>query len=173
MKKMTIVVALMAIFGGIHAQNNYKQAIGARISPLSDYDIFSGSYKVFLAEPSAIELNAGFGGNRDYVLGTSYRSSSFSVSAAYQHHFEIAKVNGLKWFIGGGGTIFHTASTYKNSGYKGTGVGLFPTGGADYKFKKIPLNVSADWRPTFLATAPNAYNSFLGDRFGLAARYTF
>ena len=173
MKKITLVVALLATFGIGNAQSSYKQAIGARVSPLSDYDVFAASYKVFLAKPSAIELNAGFGGNGVNYLGNSYRTNSFSVSGTYQHHFDINPVEGLKWYIGGGATVFHTSSSYKSGGYNGTGVGLYPTGGVDYKFRNIPLNVSADWRPTFLVTAPAAYNNFLGDRVGVSARYTF
>ena len=36
--------------------------------------------------------------------------------------------------------------------------GYFPTGGADYKFGKIPLDVSVDIRPTFRVASPTYYN---------------
>lgn len=173
MKKLTLLVAFAATIGIVNAQSDYSKAIGIRVSPVSNYDAVSASFKTFLTEAGAIELNAGFGGSAAHYLGDNYRTNSFSVSGAYQHHFDIKPVDGLKWYVGGGATVFHTASSYKKSDFRGTGVGLFPTGGADYKFKNIPLNVSADWRPTFLVTAPNAYSNFLGDRFGVSARYTF
>ncbi len=77
----------------------------------------------------------------------------------------------MKWYVGGGATVFHSSSKYDP--FKGVSVGLFPTGGADYKFAKIPLNVSADWRPTFLVAKTDQYNGFYGDGFGVSARYTF
>lgn len=173
MKKITLVVAFMATLGFVNAQSEYSKAIGARVSPVSNYDAVAASFKTFLTEAGALELNAGFGGRRYNAIGDDYRTTSISFSGAYQHHFDIQPVDGLKWYVGGGATVFHTSSSYKNSGYKGTGVGLFPTGGADYKFKNIPLNVSADWRPTFLVASPDSYNNFLGDKFGISARYTF
>lgn len=173
MKKITLLVAFVATIGIVNAQSDYSKAIGVRVSPPSNYDVIAASFKTFLTDAGAIELNAGFGGHRYNIPGDDYRTNSVSFSAAYQHHFDIKPVDGLKWYIGGGATVFHTSSTYKNSGYRGTGVGLFPTGGADYKFKSIPLNVSADWRPTFLVTAPGDYANFLGDKFGVSARYTF
>ncbi|HTG57529.1 MAG TPA: hypothetical protein VL943_14730, partial [Niabella sp.] len=89
------------------------------------------------------------------------------------HHFDIKPVDGLKWFVGGGVVVSNTFSN--NKYYKGVGVGLFPTGGADYKFKKIPLAVSADVRPTFNIVEPfdyNDYNNFYPN-VGVSARYTF
>ena len=175
MKKLTLLVALVAAIGIVNAQSDYKQAIGIRVSPASNYDLAAASFKTFLSEAGAIELNAGFGGDRYYdIPGDNYRTNSVSFTGAYQHHFDIQPVDGLKWYIGGGATVFHTASSNKNKAYRGTGFGLFPTGGADYKFKSIPLNVSADWRPTFLVARPErGWNNFLGEQFGVSARYTF
>lgn len=169
--KLIFSVAFICTATCMCAQSNYKQAIGARISPASNYDIFAASYKVFLAEQPALEFNVGVGGNRYVHLLNDYRTTTVSASAAYQHHFDIKPVSGLKWYVGGGATVFHSSSKYDP--YKGVSVGLFPTGGADYKFEKIPLNVSADWRPTFLVAKTKQYSGFYGDGFGIAARYTF
>ena len=167
MKKITLMVALVATMGSVNAQSTYKRAIGLRVSPVSNHDMVAASFKTFLTKAGALELNAGFGTKE---LG--YGTSSASVSAAYQHHFPIGKVEGLQWFVGGGLSAFTTFSS--DSDYKGFGIGLFPTGGADYKFKKIPLSVSADYRPTFLVAKPKSgWGGFLGDNFGIAARYTF
>ncbi|MFT4024308.1 MAG: hypothetical protein QM664_11050 [Flavihumibacter sp.] len=53
---------------------------------------------------------------------------------------------GLQWYIGGGVAAYNSFSN--KDYYRGFGLGLFPTGGVDYKFGNIPLNVSADFRPT-------------------------
>ena len=170
-RKLTFTLALALATASLFAQSDYKQSIGARISPASNYDLFAVSYKTFLAEQPALEFNIGFGGSRYGYLLDNYRSTTLSASAAYQHHFAIKPVPGLKWYVGGGLTVFHSSSKY--DGYKGVSVGVFPTGGADYKFEKIPLAVSADWRPTFLVAKTDQYNGFYGDGFGISARYTF
>lgn len=174
MKKMTLLVALLATFGTIDAQSNYSKAIGLRLSPASSYDMVAVSFKTFVTEAGAFELNAGFGTNR--YPGTAainkFSTTSASISAAYQHHFPIKPVDGLKWYVGGGASLVNTF--YDNADYRGVSAGLFPTGGVDYKFKNIPLNVSADYRPTFIIAKPKqGWGNFLGENFGVAARYTF
>ncbi|MBX2921284.1 MAG: hypothetical protein KF746_03755 [Chitinophagaceae bacterium] len=153
----------------VNAQDsgNYKRGIGIRAGG-GYYDIVAGSFKTFVTEPGAIELNLGF---RPYGYG-SYSWFNLSVSATYQHHFPIGNVEGLRWFIGGGAVAYNTFSKY--SDYKGFGLGLFPTGGADYKFSNIPLNVSADIRPTIGVIKPYSYyNSFYLGNVGASVRYTF
>lgn len=169
--KLTLTIAFVSLTSALFAQSTYKQAIGARVSSASSYDVFAASYKVFAVGNGAFEFNLGIGGDRYHHHEHRYRSTAVSASAAYQHHFDIKPVPGLKWFVGGGVTILHTSSKFDD--YKGVSVGLFPTGGADYKFPKIPLNVSADWRPTFLVARTDQYGRFIGDGFGVSARYTF
>lgn len=174
LKKITLVVALLATFGIVNAQSNYSKAIGARVSPLSNYDAFAASFKTFVTEAGAVELNAGFGTNRVPGWGAynKFSTTSLSISGAYQHHFPIKPVEGLQWYVGGGASIVNTFSDY--SEFKGVSAGLFPTGGVDYKFKSIPLNVSADYRPTFFVAKPDeGWSRFSGEQFGVSARYTF
>lgn len=165
MKKLFIV--LMLGFSGIatYAQDSdgdYRSAIGGRLGT-SYYDILSVSYKTFLFDAGAIELNGGFG-VRGYI---GERPFSLSFSGSYQHHFRIP-VNGLKWFIGGGLTAAPSFSS--NDELRDFSFGLFPTGGVDYKFPRIPLNVSADIRPTFMVTSTKYYPD-VPVSFGLSARY--
>ena len=170
MKKLLgVVLIFMAI--STNAQSDYSKAIGLRVSPLSNYDMVAVSFKTFLTDAGALELNAGFGTNK--IPGFTSGSSSASISGAYQHHFDIKPVDGLKWFVGGGLVALNTFSDYND--YKGFSVGAFPTGGVDYKFKSFPLNVTADYRPTFLFVRPDdhLFNNFLGEHFGISARYTF
>ena len=163
-----MAVLFNCIFISANAQSKYYQsAIGARVGD-GYYDLFSASYKTFITEPGAIELNLGF---RNYGV-PGYDWFNLSFSASYQHHFEIQAVEGLRWFIGGGLVAFNSFSSYNN--YSGFGLGVFPTGGADYKFANIPLNVSVDIRPTIALIKPyDYYNSFYIGNVGVSARYTF
>lgn len=170
MKKIALLLFVaIGISAAVNAQkegSDYKSAVGLRLGS-TYYDVLSFSYKTFITEQGAIELNGGFGA-RGYSNG--YHATTLSGAASYQHHFDIKPVDGLKWFVGGGATIFNTFSDYDT--YKGFGFGIFPTGGVDYKFAAIPLSLTADVRPTFNITGPSYYNSFYGN-FGIAARYTF
>jgi hypothetical protein len=168
MKKLLIIIIVLCCTGRVtNAQSKYYQsAIGARVGA-GYYDLFSASYKTFITEPGAIELNLGF---RNYGLSNSWFDVSFS--ASYQHHFEIEAVEGLRWFIGGGIVAYNSFSSY--SDHSGFGLGVFPTGGVDYKFANIPLNVSADIRPTIGLIRPyDYYNNFYLGNVGVSARYTF
>lgn len=172
MKKIIVCafIASVALFSSIYANaqedGSYANGIGLRAGG-GYYDMIAASYKTFVSEQGAIELNAGF---RAYSV--SYKWFNLSFSASYQHHFNIGSVEGLRWFIGGGATAFNTFSDY--SGYKGFGLGVFPTGGVDYKFSNIPLNVSADIRPTIGIIKPYSYyNNFYAGNVGASVRYTF
>jgi len=168
MKKLTgTIIISMIIASSVHAQSNYKSAIGGRFGS-GYYDIFSASYKIFLGDsPEALEFNFGF---RPY--SRVYNWVDLSASASYQYHFDIKPVEGLKWFIGGGLTAYNSFSS--DSRYSGFGLGIFPTGGVDYKFSEIPVNLSFDVRPTISLIRPyDYYDNFYFANFGLSARYTF
>jgi hypothetical protein len=178
MKKTYFLVCLVFFYGSRgFTQTSYHSAIGIRIG--TGYsDLFSASFKTFLSNgPGAIELNLGVKPATNYktvCCVVDYNDNSMmSFSASYQYHVPIPAVPGLQWFVGGGFTLTNTFSDY--DGYSGIGLGLFPTGGADYKFGKIPLDVSADIRPTFRVASPTYYNydNFYFPDFGFSARYTF
>lgn len=172
-----MMVSLFAI-SDVSAQEggDYKRAIGLRAGG-GYYDIIAASYKTFVTKPGALELNLGF---RPYAsVYSSYSQFNLSFSAAYQHHFPIGNIEGFRWFVGGGLTAFNTFSSNKD--FAGFGLGVFPTGGVDYKFGKIPLNVSADIRPTFAIVRPDyygysyfsTYSRFYAGNVGASVRYTF
>ena len=167
MKKITLLVAFAATIGIANAQSDYRQAIGIRVSSHTEYAAIAASYKFFVSDPGAIELNLGVG-NRAYFGD---RAPGVSFAGTYQHHFDIQPVDGLRWFIGGGAVAFNSRSTHDD--YNGFGFGVYPTGGVDYKFSNIPLNLSADFRPTFHVAAPDRYRNFHGHDVGIAARFTF
>ena len=80
---LTLITVFISIAG--MAQVTYKNAIGARVSPASYYDFFSFSYKTFVTNAGAIEVDAGIG-HKSYVGHSPF---TFAASAAYQHHFAI------------------------------------------------------------------------------------
>lgn len=177
--KRTVVLVSVALFcfSSLSAQTTYHSAIGLRIGT-GYYDLFSASYKTFLSESaSAIELNFGVKPATNYNTGCCVLDDNgntmISFSASYQYHVPIVSLPGLQWFIGGGLVLNNTFSD--NSGYRGIGFGVFPTGGADYKFAKIPLAVSVDIRPTLRVTSPAYYNyeNFYFPDFGFSGRITF
>jgi hypothetical protein len=176
MKRLFLSVALLGcLLGAVSAQDSkYNSAIGGRLS--SGYnEIISASYKTFIIEQGAIELNLGARGHSH----SDFDWVTVAFSAAYQHHFPIKPVPGLQWYIGGGLSLYNSFSD--DDHYRGFGMGIFPTGGIDYKFGNIPLNLSADIRPTISLTDPyddsenhyNGYNSFNGGNVGVSVRYTF
>lgn len=167
MKKIFNLLVFVTIFSiAANAQSDYKSAIGLRFGG-GYYDLVSVSYKTFISDPGAIELSVGF---RGYGV-PGYNWFNVAAAGAYQHHFDIKPVAGLKWFIGGGAIVSNSFSSY--DAYTGIGFGIFPTAGADYKFSNIPLNLSVDVRPTFNIIDPYAgYNRFYGNG-AVAARYTF
>lgn len=177
MKKLLFLfIAAASISYAANAQDgsDYKRGIGLRVGG-GYYDIVAASFKTFITEPGAIELNLGFRPNTYY---SSVNQFHLSFSASYQHHFPIGSVEGLRWFVGGGLTAYNTFSNDKD--YSGFGLGVFPTGGVDYKFGNIPLNVSADFRPTIAIVRPDYYGSgfynysrFYAGNAGISARYTF
>ena len=181
MKKALLFALLLSCFSGVFSQTTYHSAIGIRLG--TGYaDLISASYKTFLAEgPGAIELDFGVKPATNYRTGCcvidSYDNTIMSFSGSYQYHVPISSVPGLQWFVGGGFLLTNTFTNNSfpgDSEYSGIGFGLFPTGGADYKFAKIPLNLSVDIRPTIRVASPHYYNydNFYFPDFGLSARFT-
>lgn len=161
MKKLFFLFAFLGavLFSNAIQAQEYNSAIGLRLGyPLSV------SYKKFLNESNALELFAGFRGYTGY--------SWVNVGAAYQVHKPINGVDGLQWYFGGGASAFFF--NY-NNGFGGDagafGLGIMGNLGLDYKFANAPINVSADWMPTFFIG--NGYLTGFGGGYGaLAVRYT-
>ena len=168
MKKLPFVLFVLTSFivDNLQAQSEYKSAIGGRVGvPIA------GSIKHFISEAGALEGYAGF---RDAGSNYYYSGVNITIGGMYQHHFPIADIDGFKWYVGGGALVqFYNVRDNRNTNdYSSTGFALNGVGGVDYKFKGIPLNVSADWMPTFFLNK-TYYNNFGAGYGGLAARYTF
>lgn len=145
-----IFISLLIIFtvtGALKAQD-YRFALGIRLSNSSPTLNNSVTGKYFITETSAIEGIVSFG-------------SRFGAGALLELHRSL-KVEGLNWFWGGGAYV----GTQDGDTYVG------PTGilGLDYKFPTIPLNLSLDWKPE-LDIIPSI--RFVPDAFALSARFAF
>ena len=150
MKRSSLTLLLIVVvssFSYLKSQD-YKVALGIRLSNASPTLNNSVSLKYFLNQKNALEGLISFG-------------SRFGIGALYEVH-KPTTATGLNWFLGGGGYVgFQSNNSY-----------LGPTGivGLDYKFSNIPLNLSLDWKPE-LDIIPSI--NFVPDAFGLSARFTF
>lgn len=163
MKKLIFTFALLlCVVFAAQSQSEYKTAIGLRLGvPLSI------SVKHFISDPGAIEVFAGY---RNYG-GLTYNYGWFNAGAMYEHHMPISSVEGLKWYFGGGASIYfwHYDEGFLNPG-SNTSIGILGNLGLDYKFNNVPVNLSVDWVPAFFV---NGYgNGFSGGYGALSARYT-
>lgn len=174
MKKFTLIAAALLVVGAAQAQD-YKNSIGIRLSG-SPYETVGASFKTFISDKAALEFDLGFDPKASTIIPGfdggfyDFDYSALALSGAYQHHFPIGSISGFKWFVGGGAIIANTFSKYEP--YKGINIGIFPTGGVDYKLRNAPFAFSADVRPTAMIVKTDAYN---GINFGggVTARYTF
>jgi len=170
---MKIKLTLLALFAAFaftaSAQSDYKNSIGLRFGG-GYYDLVGAAFKTFISEPAALEFDLGVKPSIGYGV-YSDGITNLSLSGAYQHHFPIGTIEGFKWFVGGGAIIANTFSDYDD--WSGVSVGIFPTGGVDYKLKNAPFAFSADVRPT--AHFVKSYGGINGFLFngGLTARYVF
>jgi len=152
MHKTTFLIILIVVIGisnRVSAQD-YKVAIGIRLSSAAPTLSNSVSIKYFMNDRDAIEGLASFGPTR------------FGIGGLYERHLLIGNTPGFKWFYGGGGYVgFQSGNAY-----------VGPTGvvGLDYKFQNAPINLSLDWKPE-LDIIP-AIN-FVPDAFAVTARFTF
>lgn len=158
-KKLCFTLALLgACLFTVQAQE-YNSAIGLRLgSPLSI------SFKQFISEPGAIEVFAGFRNYSGYGW--------FNVGGLYQHHFPITSVEGLKWYVGGGASVYFWNYDFDLPGDEDTNLSLGILGnlGLDYKFATAPINLSVDWMPSIFISG---YGSGFGAGYGaLSVRYT-
>ena len=160
-----LYVLLLILFASLTVNEikaqDYQSAIGGKVG----YG-FIGTYKKFIGEAPAIDLYAGFGFFRGFVLG-----------ANYQHHMDIGGVDRLRWFLGGGASLltFSYNSAFISGGYVDVAINF--NIGLDYSFADIPLNLGVEYAPAFVVfssydkTFLNSYNRFRGGYAGASARY--
>lgn len=118
--------------------------------------------KVFIKENSALEgifrYNSGGG------LG-----SNIAFTGLYEYHAPIKGVDGLRWYLGGGGHVNYFSWKDSNADAVTT-FGVAGIVGLEYKFANLPLAVSADWQPAYIISSPSGFSAENG---GIGIKYTF
>lgn len=125
----------------------YKTAIGLRYYP------FGISIKTNLdSRKAALEF-------------VGYFKDGFAALALYEWHFALNTNRNLRAYMGGGGIV-----GFRDEGSGGSAVlGVSGVVGLDYKFLKMPLNLSLDWQPNLQIGSDDNFVNY----GGIAARYTF
>lgn len=160
MKKIAIVCSLIAVIGATQAVSaqDYKTALGVRLSSSNAMQNNSISIKHFINEKTAIEGLFTFG-------------DPLAIGALLEFHKPLS-APGLRYFYGAGGYIAfekkvnvttQKTSTDPNFGAQGV-IGL------DYKFNNIPLNITLDWKPELNIVSDI---NFEPAAIGFSARFTF
>lgn len=116
--------------------------------------------------PGSISLKKSLNGT-NYLEGLgAFWSKGFRATLLYEVHNDLAGINGLRWYYGGGGHL----GFYNNNYYTGsTLIGLDGVLGLDYKLQGVPLNLSLDWQPSFEFGSGAGFEGW----GGLGVRFTF
>jgi hypothetical protein len=160
MKK--ILCSVLVISGLFFAQNlsaqDYKTALGVRLSSSPAIVSNSISLKQFLNERTAIEALFSFG-------------DPLALGALVEVHKPLGS-QGIRWFYGGGGYIGFVKEFNQEKNRDETEVNFGAQGviGLDYKFVNLPLNLSLDWKPELNIVGDI---NFEPAAVGFTARFTF
>jgi hypothetical protein len=160
MKQIITSLFLLAIIGFTQqaSAQQYKTALGVRLSSSQAIVNNSVSIKHFLNEKVAIEGLFSFG-------------DPLALGALAEIHRPMG-ASGINWFYGGGAYLGFIKSYNPNTAKNETDPSFGAMGvlGLDYKFENIPLNLSLDWKPELnLVTDIN----FEPAAVGFTARFTF
>ena len=160
MKKLVsvLVVLLMVGAAGSVSAQDYKTALGVRLSSSPAIVNNSISIKHFVTEKAAIEGLFSFG-------------DPLAIGALLEIH-EPLGTPGLQWYYGGGAYLGFVKSYNVNTDKNETNTNFGAQGvlELDYKFTNVPVNLSIDWKPELnLVTDIN----FEPAAVGLTARFTF
>jgi hypothetical protein len=140
-----------------HAQD-YRTALGVRLSSSAAMVNNSVSIKQFITPQTAIEGLFSFG-------------DPLAFGVLIEKHKPLAS-QGLQWFYGAGGYLAFIKTYDPNKAKYVTDANFGAQGviGLDYKFTNVPLNLSLDWKPELnIVTDIN----FEPAAIGFTARFTF
>jgi len=160
MKKIVLgflLTAGMGLVNNLSAQD-YKTALGVRLSSSNAMQNNSISFKQFITERTAIEGLFTFG-------------DPLALGVLVEFHKPLAPA-GLTWFYGAGGYIsfvkkVNVANAKSTTDPNFGGQGVI---GLDYKFNNVPLNISLDWKPELNIVSDI---NFEPAAIGFSARFTF
>ncbi|HLO81484.1 MAG TPA: hypothetical protein VK166_11015 [Chitinophagaceae bacterium] len=125
MKKILMLSLILCIFSvsnRIQAQE-YKMALGARFTAAQATVNNAISFRYFLNENNALEGLLSF--------------DPVTIGGLYEVYRPLG-APGFQWFFGGGAYVSFNDNDV---------VGAMGVVGLDYKFQKVPINISIDWKP--------------------------
>lgn len=144
--RISLALLLCVAAGTSAFSQNYKTALGLRLSSNAATVNNSISIKHFINSAVALEG----------LLSV----DPAAIAVLAEVHQPVHNAIGLRWLLGGGGFI----------GLKdGISLGAHGIAGLDYKFSKIPLNLTADWKPELDFTNDFRFEPAV---VGLSARFT-
>ena len=160
MKKIVFILLFagsFTFFNTVHAQD-YKTALGVRLSSAAANINNSISVKHFITEKTAIEGLFSFG-------------DPIAFGALVEFHKPLSS-EGLRYFYGVGGYLSFVKTFDPANQKNGTDPNFGAQGviGLDYKFVNIPLNISLDWKPELNIVSDI---NFEPAAIGFSARFTF
>ena len=160
MKKLIFVSLLAVGLGSLTtlSAQDYKTALGVRLSSSNAMQNNSISIKQFISPTTAIEGLFTFG-------------DPLALGALLEFHKPLTAA-GLRYFYGGGGYISFLKTVNVNTQKTSTDANFGAQGiiGLDYKFNNIPLNISLDWKPELNIVSDI---NFEPAAIGFSARFTF
>jgi len=147
----------IGLFSNLSAQD-YKTALGVRLSSSNAMQNNSISIKQFINEKTAIEGLFTFG-------------DPLALGALVEFHKSLTPA-GLTWFYGVGGYISFVKKINVATSKSTTDLNFGAQGviGLDYKFNNVPLNISLDWKPELNIVSDI---NFEPAAIGFSARFTF
>ncbi len=126
---------------------DYKTAVGIRLSSIAPAINNSISFKYFFNQTTAVEALLSFG-------------DPVALGALIEKHNDL-NAGGLTWFYGAGAYI----------GFSGRrNIGAQGILGIDYKISSLPINLSVDWKPELNIAREF---SFEPSAVAISARFTF
>ena len=160
MKRIAILCLLVAVTASTNlvSAQDYKTALGVRLSSSNAMQNNSISIKQFINEKMAIEGLFTFG-------------DPLALGALLEFHKPLSAA-GLTYFYGAGGYIgfIKTVNTTTQKSSTDANFGAQGVIGLDYKFNNIPLNLSLDWKPELNIVSDI---NFEPAAIGFTARFTF
>lgn len=145
-KRMLLLLVIATAFATASQAQNYKTAIGLRLSSNDATVNNSVSIKEFI--------------NRVVALEAMFSIDPAAVGILAEVHQPVSSLPGFRFLFGGGGYV-----GLKNGITLG-GQGIL---GLDYKFTKIPLNMTVDWKPELNFTEELRFEPAA---VGITARFT-
>lgn len=160
MKKILCPVLVLSglFFASSASAQDYKTALGVRLSSAQPIVSNSITLKHFLNERTAVEALFSFG-------------DPLALGALVEIHKPLG-AQGIRWFYGGGGYLGFVKEFDPTKNREETNVNFGAQGvlGLDYKFVNLPLNLSLDWKPELNIVSDI---NFEPAAIGFTARFTF